>query len=122
MNKLLDLTKPVYTKDGKPARIICTDANCNQPIVTLVKNDDGTEFLSTYTKEGHFYTHKESDYDLINVTRKSLIDRFESLQALAQATVDDLRKVKGVGRDKAVTLVAAFALAQKMAMELQEEL
>ena len=34
---------------------------------------------------------------------------FGSLQSLALASVDDLRKVKGIGRDKAVTLVAAFA-------------
>ena len=43
------------------------------------------------------------------------------MQALAQASVDDLRSVKGIGRDKAVTLVAAFALARKMAEELQRE-
>jgi len=35
--------------------------------------------------------------------------------------VDDLRQVKGIGCDKAVTLVAAFALAHKMARELQIE-
>ena len=52
---------------------------------------------------------------------KQLLARFGSLQSLALASVDDLRKVKGIGRDKAVTLVAAFALAQKMAKELQEE-
>jgi DNA repair protein RadC len=44
-----------------------------------------------------------------------------SLQALARATVDDLRQVKGIGRDKAVTLIAAFALAQRMAGELCSE-
>jgi DNA repair protein RadC len=43
------------------------------------------------------------------------------LQALAQASVEDLRSVKGIGRDKAVTLMAAFALARKMAAELQRE-
>jgi DNA repair protein RadC len=32
-----------------------------------------------------------------------------------------LQKIKGIGRDKAVTLVAAFALARKMAVELQSE-
>ena len=42
---------------------------------------------------------------------KQLLVRFGSLQELARASVDDLRKVKGIGRDKAVTLVAAFALA-----------
>jgi DNA repair protein RadC len=50
-----------------------------------------------------------------------LISKFGSLQSLALATVDDLRQVKGIGRDKAVTLVAAFALARKMAEELQTE-
>jgi DNA repair protein RadC len=52
---------------------------------------------------------------------KQLLQKFGSLQSLALASVDDLRKVKGIGRDKAVTLVAAFALAQKMAKELQDE-
>ena len=52
---------------------------------------------------------------------KQLIQKFGTLQALAQASVDDLQSVKGIGRDKAVTLVAAFALARKMAADLQRE-
>jgi len=52
---------------------------------------------------------------------KQLLLKFGNLQALAQAGVADLQKVKGIGRDKAVTLVAAFALARKMAAELQYE-
>jgi DNA repair protein RadC len=44
-----------------------------------------------------------------------------SLQALARASVDDLRKIKGIGRDKAVTLKAAFELAKRMAAELHGE-
>jgi len=52
---------------------------------------------------------------------KVLFQKFGSLHALARASVDDLRQVKGIGRDKAVTLVAAFALAQRMAGELQTE-
>lgn len=50
-----------------------------------------------------------------------LLHKFGSLQALARASVDDLRQVKGIGRDKAVTLLAAFTLARKMAEELQRE-
>jgi len=50
-----------------------------------------------------------------------LLKKFGSLQALARASVDDLCKVKGIGRDKAVTLLAAFTLARKMAEELQRE-
>jgi len=52
---------------------------------------------------------------------KQLLMRFGTLQQLAQASVTDLQKVKGIGRDKAVTLMAAFALARKMAAELQYE-
>ena len=52
---------------------------------------------------------------------KQLVQKFGTLQALAQASVPDLCKVKVIGRDKAVTLVAAFALARKMAGELQYE-
>ncbi len=50
---------------------------------------------------------------------RELLAKFGSLHALARATVDDLRVVKGVGRDKAVTLVAAFKLAQKIAEEIR---
>jgi len=52
---------------------------------------------------------------------KDLIQKFGSLSALARASVDSLCSIRGVGRDKAVTLVAAFTLAAKMAEELQWE-
>jgi DNA repair protein RadC len=52
---------------------------------------------------------------------KQLLQKFGTLHALAQAGIQDLQKVKGIGRDKAVTLMAAFALARKMAGELQYE-
>ena len=52
---------------------------------------------------------------------KDLLQRFGSLTALARASVDDLCEVRGVGRDKAVTLVAAFNLATRMAEELRWE-
>ena len=52
---------------------------------------------------------------------RQLLQKFGSLQSLAKASVADLRKVKGIGRDKAVTLMAAFALARQMAKELQDE-
>lgn len=52
---------------------------------------------------------------------RQLLQRFGTLQSLARVSVTDLQKVKGIGRDKAVTLIAAFALARKMAVELQSE-
>ena len=52
---------------------------------------------------------------------ESLIAQFGSLTNLASASLDNLRKTKGVGRDKAIALKAAFTLAQRMARELHAE-
>ncbi len=51
---------------------------------------------------------------------KQLMRQYGSLSALARASLDELQTVKGIGRDKAVTLTAAFALARMMAGELQD--
>ena len=50
-----------------------------------------------------------------------MVGKYGSLRALAQASVPELRKFKGIGPDKAVTLVAAFALAKRMAEELRPD-
>jgi DNA repair protein RadC len=53
---------------------------------------------------------------------QNLLQKFDnSLNALALATVDELKQVSGVGPDKAATLVAAFALARRMEQERREE-
>lgn len=52
---------------------------------------------------------------------KQLVQKFGSLGNLARASVDELQCIRGIGQDKAVTLVAAFTLASKIAEELQRE-
>ena len=49
-----------------------------------------------------------------------LIRQHGDLNALARASLEDLQKIKGIGRDKAVTLQAAFTLAQRMTRELRQ--
>jgi DNA repair protein RadC len=58
--------------------------------------------------------------NVLEVARQ-LVGRYGTLTALAQAGLEDLQSVKGIGRDKAVTLMAAFALARRMAGELRSE-
>jgi DNA repair protein RadC len=59
-------------------------------------------------------------FSAIDIARQ-LLARFRSLEQLAGSSIEDLRTFKGVGRDKAVTLKAAFTLAQRMAREFQLE-
>ena len=49
---------------------------------------------------------------------EQLLQKFGTLESLARASLDDIRKVKGIGRDKAIALKSAFTLAQRMAREL----
>jgi DNA repair protein RadC len=50
-----------------------------------------------------------------------LLSRYESLQALARASLEDLQRTKGIGRDKAIALKSAFTLARRMAQEIQAD-
>jgi len=52
---------------------------------------------------------------------KQLLQKYGSLHSLARASLENLQTVRGIGRDKAVTLMAAFTLARKMSEELRGE-
>jgi DNA repair protein RadC len=52
---------------------------------------------------------------------QQLLNKYGSLQALALASVAELKQMPGVGGDKAATLVAAFALARRMEQERLQE-
>ena len=52
---------------------------------------------------------------------RQLLAKFGTLNALAGASLEELLTIPGIGRDKAVTLMAAFALARRMASEMHGE-
>lgn len=52
---------------------------------------------------------------------KQLVHGFPTLEMLARASVEELQKIRGVGRDKAVTLKAAFELASRLSLEERME-
>jgi len=52
---------------------------------------------------------------------EQLLRTFATLDNLSRASIEDLRRVKGVGRDKALALKSAFTLARRMALEIRQE-
>lgn len=52
---------------------------------------------------------------------EEMLKQYRSLSGLARASLAELRRIKGVGRDKAIALVSAFALARRMAREIRAE-
>lgn len=58
---------PVCTRNGRPARIICTDfRDKDYPIVALIAHSYGSESITLHTLDGHFYTDGREAYgDLV---------------------------------------------------------
>lgn len=61
--------KPVYTRDGRKARIICFDAKCNKPIVALIY-DCNKETVLQYLENGRFFVDQIDKYDLMILLEK----------------------------------------------------
>ena len=62
--------KPVCTRDGRKARIICFDAKCTLPIIALVTNTGGNESLIRYYSNGSFTNLNEAGCDLMMLPEK----------------------------------------------------
>ena len=55
-------SRKVVTRDGRKARILCTDRKGDYPIIALVENCDSIdESVCSYDKNGIFYTSGISD-------------------------------------------------------------
>ena len=60
----------IVTRDGKNAKIICTDgSNKTYPIFALIQNEEGKDVLS-YTNDGMNVKGYESPFDLFFATEK----------------------------------------------------
>lgn len=71
--KKFDPTKPVQTRDGRPARIICTDryeSNGQFPIVALV-NVGAYEQVSYHRTDGR--TTNYPTPDLVNILKRKQV-------------------------------------------------
>ena len=62
--------KPVCTRDGRKARIICFDRKDNTPIVALIERVDGIEILQCFYNDGKCFHDSTSDNDLMMLPEK----------------------------------------------------
>lgn len=62
--------KPVCTRDGRKARIICFDRNDLYPIVALIECEDGKEIIGAYSKEGQTEIYEIKGTDLMMLPEK----------------------------------------------------
>jgi hypothetical protein len=81
---MLDLTKPVQTRDGRAVRILATDAPGPRSLVVAVSSrmHPGREQMKSYTPDGSYPLGK-GQYDLVNAPEKPKAVTFgKALKAL----------------------------------------
>ena len=62
---LANPSKKIVTREGKSARIICTDAKSEKyQVVALVTKKDGQEILATFDTSGKYHSRYNSHLDL----------------------------------------------------------
>ena len=58
---LANPNKKLVTRDGSKARIICTDAKTEYPVIALVERSSGAyEEAISYTRGGHYLSYESS--------------------------------------------------------------
>jgi hypothetical protein len=68
---MFDPSKPVQTRDGRKARIICTDLKHPEfPVIAVITDRYGNEFAVAYTKDGRWRNDTQDDSDLLNIPEK----------------------------------------------------
>ena len=96
--------KPVCTRDGRKARIICFDAKGEHPIIALV-TDGVQESPYNYTKEGYYHTEGvETMADLmmlpekkegwVNVYKNQIHDTPESAEEGHKGITDYIKTIR----------------------------
>lgn len=66
---LKNTTRPIITRDGRSARIICTDRVGKWPIVALI-SDNGEEIICSFTTNGKKYIQEIEKSDLFFAPKK----------------------------------------------------
>ena len=62
--------KPVCTRDGRKARIICFDRNWEYPIVAVIECENGEEMISSCDKDGKARIYEAQGTDLMMLPEK----------------------------------------------------
>lgn len=92
--------KPVCTRDGRKARIICFDAKCDKPIVALIY-DYNKETVLQYLENGRFFVDQIDKYDLMMLPQKkegwvNIYKDFEDTVCCAYLTKEDALKNRSI--------------------------
>ena len=103
---LANPSRKVVTRDGRNARIICTDRReLNFPIIALIENiSGGGEKACSYTKDGRHYTDCSDIFDLFFAPEphEGWVNIYEEganryLEGCIYVTKEEAKRMRGYG-------------------------
>jgi hypothetical protein len=109
-----DPTKPVRTRDGRPARIMCTDAKSLYPIKALVETYPGSETVYSYNAHGRSVASTGSPHDLVNTPER--VVRYVNIKA-SDTPLKGENYARAFSRDKDVPCDGAGYSTVKLTFE-----
>lgn len=114
MTKPFDPTKPVQTRDGRTARILCTDYKAKRhgrdimrPILALVATrlDPESEVVYTFCPDGKHTPEQEMGLDLVNIPEKGYVVIWETREGKLFVCAEVFRTTEA--RDKYIREIRA---------------
>ena len=96
--------KPICTRDGRKARIVCFDRKANTPIIALIECDNRGEILQCVHNDGRCCQFGISDNDLmmslekkegwVNVYKNQIHNTLESAEECRKRTTDYIKTIR----------------------------
>ena len=102
---LANPSRKVVTRDGRNARIICTDMkSTTYPVVALIEDGSGYEHLFTFSKNGEYAVNESSRSDLFFAPEKheGWVNIYEEgtnryLDGCICVTKEEAKRIRGYG-------------------------
>ena len=102
---LANPSRKVVTRDGKNVRILCTDRKLDsKEVVGLTMNNDGTEGLLSWSKQGKSLSLNNSSFDLFFAPEKheGWVNVYEEgtnryLEGCICETKEEAKRIRGYG-------------------------
>ena len=98
---MIDWTKPIQTRDGRPAKVLASIRSQNYPVIVLIDQPDGTQYSDAFTLSGSAYADDPEihDGDIVNVDPVAEATRIDNnaVEVLASAMKQRLAQKRGEG-------------------------
>ena len=89
---MIDLTKPVQTRDGLKVRVLCTNMKGRDTVAGVITDHDGTDMVDAWQADGHYNIGpEEARTDLINVPEKRVVwvNMYEDSEHFGHNTLEE---------------------------------